>query len=76
MQVARWGNSLAVRLPKALVDKMGLKVGDDLTILKASDSVLEVEKADAQRQAVVELDTFSFSLPADYRFNREEANAR
>jgi antitoxin MazE len=25
MQVSKWGNSLAVRLPKALVDELGLK---------------------------------------------------
>ena len=31
MQVSKWGDSLAVRLPKALVEKMGLRAGDDST---------------------------------------------
>ncbi|HSC18982.1 MAG TPA: AbrB/MazE/SpoVT family DNA-binding domain-containing protein, partial [Rhizomicrobium sp.] len=32
MQVAKWGNSLAVRLPKKLVDELGLKEGDKLEL--------------------------------------------
>lgn len=34
-QIARWGNSLAVRIPKHVADEAGLREGDDL--------VLEVE---------------------------------
>ncbi|WP_143749548.1 AbrB/MazE/SpoVT family DNA-binding domain-containing protein, partial [Caballeronia arvi] len=29
MQVAKWGNSLAVRLPASVVDALDLKEGDD-----------------------------------------------
>jgi antitoxin MazE len=36
MQVSKWGNSLAVRLPKKLVDEMGLKPGDDLVVVDAA----------------------------------------
>ena len=32
MQVARWGNALAVRLPAALVREMGLREGDDVEL--------------------------------------------
>jgi antitoxin component of MazEF toxin-antitoxin module len=31
-QVARWGNSTAVRLPKAIVDQLGLQTGQLLEI--------------------------------------------
>ena len=30
MQVARWGNSLAVRLPAKLVAELGLSEGDEI----------------------------------------------
>ncbi len=30
MQIGRWGNSLAVRLPKALVERLKLKEGDEI----------------------------------------------
>ena len=36
MQVSRWGNSLAVRLPAAVVDALSLKEGDDIQIGRAS----------------------------------------
>ncbi len=29
MLVSKWGNSLAVRLPKEVVEKLGLKEGDN-----------------------------------------------
>ena len=29
MQVGRWGNSLAIRLPAAMVEALDLKEGDD-----------------------------------------------
>ncbi len=32
MEVAKWGNSLAVRLPAPLVDALELKEGDDIEI--------------------------------------------
>ena len=32
VQISRWGNSLAVRLPKGLLDEVGLMEGDDVTI--------------------------------------------
>jgi antitoxin MazE len=76
MQVAKWGNSLAVRLPKSLVDELGLKVGDDLAVLAASATSLEVEKRDDRLAAIAELNQFKFKVPPEYRFDREEANAR
>jgi antitoxin MazE len=76
MQVAKWGNSLAVRLPKSLVDELGLKVGDDLAVLAASATSLEVEKRNDRSAAIAELNQFKFKVPPEYRFDREEANAR
>jgi antitoxin MazE len=32
MQVAKWGNSLAVRLPAAVVEALALKEGDEIEI--------------------------------------------
>ena len=76
MQVAKWGNSLAVRLPKALVEKMGLKLGDEVSISSSNDRALEVTKADQRRAAVERMKAAAIILPADYRFDRDDANAR
>lgn len=35
MWVSKWGNSLAVRQPKTLVDYLGLKMGDRLDVVSA-----------------------------------------
>ena len=36
MVVSRWGNSLGVRLPRTLVQSLGLKPGDELEVVSAS----------------------------------------
>ena len=37
MLVSKWGNSLAVRLPKKLVDALKLNPGDELNVVAASN---------------------------------------
>jgi antitoxin MazE len=44
VQVAKWGNSLAVRLPKAVVDALGLTEGDDIEIVVAGNRRFEVAR--------------------------------
>ena len=77
MQVSRWGNSLAVRLPKALVDQLGLKEGDELNVVAAKESTVEVETRQAKRQRAIDrLANLNWKLPKDYKFDRDEANER
>jgi antitoxin MazE len=76
MRVAKWGNSLAVRLPKELVESLSLKAGDELTIVDASRARLAVAKDERRRQALERLAAMKIKLPEDYKFDREEANAR
>ena len=77
MQVSKWGNSLAVRLPKALVDQLGLKEGDELNVVAAKDRTIEVETREAQRQRALDnMASRNWTLPEGYRFDREEANKR
>ena len=76
MQVSKWGNSLAVRLPKALVDELKLKAGDTLAINSATPGELIVEKHDRKTAFLSAMDAFHWAAPQDYRFDRDEANAR
>ena len=50
MRIAKWGNSLAVRLPKAVTDALGLKEGDDIEIDVAGARLLEVRGKPFSRQ--------------------------
>ncbi len=76
MQVAKWGNSLAVRLPKSLVDKLNLKPGDEISLTSADDRRLEVTKTVHKDAALARMRVRNFQMPADYSFDRDEANAR
>jgi antitoxin MazE len=76
MQVSKWGNSLAVRLPKALVDQLGLKEGDELNVVDVVERTLVVEKGDRRKAALERLAKMNWELPPDYKFDRDEANER
>lgn len=76
MHIAKWGNSLAVRLPKALVDRLKLEAGDELQIVEATEQALAVARATRKSDVLKELKKFRFELPADYKFDRDAANQR
>jgi antitoxin MazE len=76
MHVATWGNSLAVRLPKALVESMGLKAGDELSVVAASKKEIVVEKRDRRAEFLKAMDQFRWPAPEGYKFDRDEANER
>ena len=45
MQVAKWGNSLAVRLPASVVEVLRLKEGDEVVLLGVGgDDVVSAEE--------------------------------
>lgn len=75
MKVSKWGGSLAVRLPRDLVERMGLRPGDEVAIT-GIDGRLELTRADRRAAALERMASVNWSIPADYRFDREEANAR
>jgi antitoxin MazE len=76
MHVAKWGNSLAVRLPKALVDELHLAPGDELEVVSASKNKIVVEKRDRRAEFLKAMEQFNWPLPEGYKFDREEANKR
>jgi antitoxin MazE len=76
MQVSKWGNSLAIRLPAAVVEALGLREGDDIVLHAAGERVLEIEKAPGAKTLLARLRKFRGRLPKDFKFDRLEANAR
>jgi antitoxin MazE len=77
VQVSKWGNSLAVRIPADVARALGLKEGDDVELCALDDRQVAVVTERQRRQAALDqLRTFRGSLPADFKFDREEANAR
>ena len=76
MQVAKWGNSLAIRLPAAVVQALDLKEGDDIEIHLAGPREFGVARKPDRQELIARLRQFRGRLPADFRFDREDANAR
>jgi antitoxin MazE len=76
MQVSKWGNSLAVRLPAAVVDALELKEGDEIEIHVADARNFGVTRKPGRDELLKRLRTFRGRLPIDFKFDRDEANAR
>jgi antitoxin MazE len=43
-QVLKWGNSLAIRLPKSIAEDARLQLGDPLEIAVAADGVVQMHR--------------------------------
>ena len=76
MQVAKWGNSLAVRLPAAVVKALNLHEGDDLEIHVEGERSMTVARKPDREGLLERLRAFRGRLPDDFKFDRDEANAR
>jgi antitoxin MazE len=76
VQVAKWGNSLAVRLPAAVVEALRLKEGDEIEIHVAGAREFAVARKPGRQDFLNQLRAYRGRLPRDFKFDREEANAR
>jgi antitoxin MazE len=76
VQVAKWGNSLAVRLPAAVVEALRLKEGDEIEIHVAAEREFAIARKPTRQDFLNRLRAYRGRLPPDFKFDREEANAR
>jgi len=76
MQVAKWGNSLAVRLPAAVVEALKLKEGDQIEIHISGARTFEVSRDKSRQSALERIRKLRRPLPKGFSFDREEANER
>ncbi len=76
MKVAKWGNSLAVRLPVAVVEALQLEEGDDVDIHLNAVKSLGVSRDDRRQRAMERLRELQVDFPPDFKFDRDQANAR
>lgn len=76
MQVAKWGNSLAVRLPASLVKEMRLSAGDEVEIRVDDDRTFYLKRIAAREELLSRLRKFRGMMPESFSFDREEANVR
>src|SRR5258708_5585161 len=76
MQVSKWGNSLAIRLPATVVEALELKDGDQIEIRIAGEREFEVRRDRSREDAIERLRRLRRPLPAGFTFDRNAANER
>jgi len=76
MRIARWGNSLAVRIPASLAEALDLKEGDEVILEPAEPGHLTVARDPKREEALARIRAMRWPLPEGYKFDRDEANSR
>ena len=76
MQISKWGNSLAVRLPSAVVEALDLKEGDQIEIQVAGKRKFEIARDRNTEKARERIRQLRRPLPPGFKFDRLEANER
>lgn len=76
MKVAKWGNSLAIRIPRDVAEALGIEEGDDIDLRAGEVRALLVDRKMRRTEAIEGLRKFRGRLPDGFKFDRDEANAR
>lgn len=80
MKISKWGNSLAIRLPSGVTDRLNLKEGDEVDVSidesGRAELIRKLTKEEQIAEAMERLKKFRGRIPADFKFDREEAHAR
>lgn len=76
MKIEKVGEKLTVTIPDDVVDALGLHEGDAVSLYRDSATENDVVDPMAKLRALAVLRSLARPLPADFRFDREEANAR
>ena len=76
MRVAKWGNSLAIRLPASVVETLELKEGDQVEVHVVGDRAFDIARDRSRERVLARIRAFRKELPPDWKFDREEASTR
>jgi antitoxin MazE len=76
MRVAKWGNSLAIRIPASVVEALELKDGDQVEVHIVGERAFNLSRDQGRERALERIRAFRKPLPPDWKFDRDEANAR
>ncbi len=76
MQVSKWGNSLAIRIPASVTEALQLKEGDDIEVVVADARMFAIRRQPSRDELLAQLKAYRGRLPADFMFVRDEANER
>jgi antitoxin MazE len=72
MQIAKWGNSLAIRIPADVARALGLKEGDEVDVTALDDYRAELKRKLTREEVLARMKALNLKLPDGYKFNRDE----
>jgi antitoxin MazE len=70
VRVEKWDDSLAVRLPPAMVEALGLTEGDEIEIHIVGGPQPAISPDPGRAELLRRLRAFRGRLPGDFRFDR------
>lgn len=76
MKFAKWGNSLAIRIPAEVVAELGISVDDEAEIKVTGKHSFEISRDRRRDEALEAMRRLALPLPPGYKFNREELHER
>ncbi len=76
VKFAKWGNSLAIRIPAEVVAELGISANDEAEIKVTGKHSFEISRDLRREEAIRKMRETKFTLPDDYVFNREELYER
>jgi len=76
MKFAKWGNSLAIRIPAEVVAKLGIAPDEEVEIEVTGENSFEVRRDLRRQRAIEAIRRLAVPLPPGYKFNREEIHDR
>ena len=72
MKIAKWGNSLAVRIPAEVAEKLKLLAGQEVQLRVTGEHKFQVSRDRRREEAIEKLRKLRFTVPDDYKFDRSE----
>ncbi len=75
MKVAKWGNSLAIRIPADVARELRLEEGDEIDLC-AFEGKIGIRRILTRDEAIEGMRRLAKPLPPGYKFDRDDANAR
>jgi antitoxin MazE len=72
MKLAKWGNSLAIRIPADVVAQLGIGPNEEVEIRVTGENSFEVTRDRRRQEALDAIRRMAVPLPPGYKFNREE----
>ena len=72
LKFAKWGNSIAIRIPAEVVAKLGISPDEEAQIKVTGEYSFEITRDRRRQEAIEAIDKLSRPLPPGYKFNRNE----